>query len=222
MGIPVICNSDVGDLDKIVPENNLGIMIEKMDDIYNDEIKSNYILNSKIRTEGSVVVSGSKGAIIGGKTEAIRGVDSYLLGNKSEVETIIEIGQNDVYIEVIQNFNDEINLKKEKEETLINKVKLLAKEHSKEELQAIPVYSKMLQWIALRHEELTKAIKNKQIYVQRQQLLENSIGVLVKGTLYPRVIIKINYKTIIISEIYTNVNLKLVEGKVKIYGHEKQ
>ncbi len=32
MGIPVVCNSDVGDIDKFVPENNLGIMVENMDD----------------------------------------------------------------------------------------------------------------------------------------------------------------------------------------------
>jgi len=32
MGIPVICNSNVGDIDKFVPENNLGIMIDNLDD----------------------------------------------------------------------------------------------------------------------------------------------------------------------------------------------
>lgn len=30
MGIPVICNANVGDIDKFVPENNLGIMINEM------------------------------------------------------------------------------------------------------------------------------------------------------------------------------------------------
>lgn len=32
MGIPVVCNSDVGDIDKFVPENNLGIMISEMNE----------------------------------------------------------------------------------------------------------------------------------------------------------------------------------------------
>ncbi|MDD4148661.1 MAG: glycosyltransferase [Bacteroidales bacterium] len=31
MGIPVICNADVGDIDKFVPENNLGMMISSFD-----------------------------------------------------------------------------------------------------------------------------------------------------------------------------------------------
>ena len=31
MGIPVICNANVGDIDKFVPENNLGIMIDSFD-----------------------------------------------------------------------------------------------------------------------------------------------------------------------------------------------
>jgi len=30
MGIPVVCNSNVGDIDKFVPENNLGIMIDSI------------------------------------------------------------------------------------------------------------------------------------------------------------------------------------------------
>ncbi len=32
MGIPVICNSNVGDIDKFVPENNLGLMIDVMNE----------------------------------------------------------------------------------------------------------------------------------------------------------------------------------------------
>jgi glycosyltransferase involved in cell wall biosynthesis len=32
MGIPVICNANVGDIDKFVPENNLGIMISEMNE----------------------------------------------------------------------------------------------------------------------------------------------------------------------------------------------
>jgi len=186
------------------------------------DIRSNYILNSMIYTEGSVIVSGSKGAIIGGKTEAIRGVDSFSVGNASEVETRIEIGQNDVYVEAIQNFNAEIKMRQEKVDEIENKVKLFASEHTKEELKTIPVFIKMLQWIALRHEELNTAIKSKEVYIKKNQLLENSIQVLVKGTLHPSVIIQINYKKTKISDTYTNVAVKLFEGKVKIYGHEKQ
>jgi glycosyltransferase involved in cell wall biosynthesis len=33
MGIPVICNANVGDIDKFVPENNLGIMISEMNEV---------------------------------------------------------------------------------------------------------------------------------------------------------------------------------------------
>ncbi len=32
MGIPVVCNSNVGDIDKFIPENNLGILINSFDD----------------------------------------------------------------------------------------------------------------------------------------------------------------------------------------------
>lgn len=41
MGIPVICNSDVGDLDKFIPENNLGILIKDFENENLDKICKN-------------------------------------------------------------------------------------------------------------------------------------------------------------------------------------
>lgn len=59
----------------------------------NGNIKANYIMNSTINTMGKVIVSGSKGMLLGGKICAVRGVDTYNLGNKSHIKTYLEVGK---------------------------------------------------------------------------------------------------------------------------------
>ncbi len=60
-------------------------------------VRANYIMNSVINTFGKVIVSGSKGMLLGGKTCAVMGVDTYNLGNKSHLKTYLEVGRNALY-----------------------------------------------------------------------------------------------------------------------------
>ena len=45
----------------------------------------------------SVIVSGSKGVLLGGRICAVRGVDTFNLGNSSHIKTILEVGRNELY-----------------------------------------------------------------------------------------------------------------------------
>lgn len=54
-------------------------------------------MNSDINTMEKVIVSGSKGMLLGGITRAVKGVDTYNLGNKSHIKTVLEIGKNKLY-----------------------------------------------------------------------------------------------------------------------------
>lgn len=60
-------------------------------------IKANYIMNSDINTLGKVIVSGSKGMLLGGRLRAVRGVDTYNLGNKTHIKTFLDVGRNILY-----------------------------------------------------------------------------------------------------------------------------
>ncbi len=60
-------------------------------------IRANYIMNSNINTLEKVIVSGSKGMLLGGITRAVKGVDTYNLGNKSNIKTVLDIGKNILY-----------------------------------------------------------------------------------------------------------------------------
>lgn len=54
-------------------------------------------MNSNINTMGKVIVSGSKGMLLGGKACAVMGVDTFNLGNKSHIKTYLEVGRNKLY-----------------------------------------------------------------------------------------------------------------------------
>ncbi len=60
-------------------------------------VKANYIMNSNIDTMGKVIVSGSKGVLLGGRIRAVRGVDAYNLGNRLHLKTVLDIGRNELY-----------------------------------------------------------------------------------------------------------------------------
>lgn len=60
-------------------------------------VKANYIMNSNINTMGKVIVSGSKGMLLGGRVCAVKGVDTYNLGNSSNIRTTVEVGKNALY-----------------------------------------------------------------------------------------------------------------------------
>lgn len=60
-------------------------------------VKANYIMNSNINTMGKVIVSGSKGVLLGGTIRAVRGVDTYNLGNRLHLKTVLDVGRNELY-----------------------------------------------------------------------------------------------------------------------------
>lgn len=60
-------------------------------------VKANYIMNSNINAMGRVIVSGRKGMILGGRICAVKGVDTYNLGNTSHLKTVLEVGRTEMY-----------------------------------------------------------------------------------------------------------------------------
>ncbi|MCM1134151.1 MAG: FapA family protein [Clostridium sp.] len=67
-------------------------------------VQANTILNSRIAADGQVILTGKKGAIIGGYTHAMMGITATEIGNFAEARTVVHVGcEKDVY-EKMQNF----------------------------------------------------------------------------------------------------------------------
>lgn len=67
-------------------------------------VKANYIMKSNINTMGKVIVSGSKGMLLGGRTRTVRGVDTYNLGNKNHLRTYLETGRIDLFENAMKEY----------------------------------------------------------------------------------------------------------------------
>lgn len=76
----------------------------------NGNVEANIILNSQVEAEGKVTLTGKKGAVIGGYVHGTKGVDCKILGNESEVKTVVHAG----CLSEIFHQNLELNKKQEK------------------------------------------------------------------------------------------------------------
>lgn len=61
-------------------------------------VQANTILNSRVSSDGQVILTGNKGAIIGGYTHAMMGISATEIGNPAEVRTMVHVGsEKEVY-----------------------------------------------------------------------------------------------------------------------------
>lgn len=87
-------------------------------------VKANYIMNSNINTMGRVIVSGSKGVLLGGTISAVKGVDTFNLGNRRHLKTVLDIGRNELYEKAQKEYV-------ERREQLLSDLEALEKEWNK-------------------------------------------------------------------------------------------
>lgn len=87
-------------------------------------VKANYIMNSNINTMGRVIVSGSKGVLLGGTISAVKGVDTFNLGNRGHLKTVLDIGRNELYEKAQKEYV-------ERREQLLSDLEALEKEWNK-------------------------------------------------------------------------------------------
>lgn len=119
-------------------------------------VKANYIMNSKINTMGRVIVSGSKGVLLGGTISAVKGVDTYNLGNRLHIKTVLDIGRNELYEKAQEEYA-------EAREQLLSDLEALEKEWNK------------AAWMVSAGKEVSEEMQNKihgAIEVQTQKLAE--------------------------------------------------
>lgn len=55
-------------------------------------VNANVILNSNVSANEKVVVTGKRGAIIGGYTHGLMGIEASNIGNEAEVKTVVHVG----------------------------------------------------------------------------------------------------------------------------------
>ncbi len=154
-------------------------------------VRANYIMKSNINTLGRVIVSGSKGMLLGGRTCAAKGVDTYNLGNKNHLRTLLETGKTGLYEEKLAAYtaareriiNDITALKREWEKLLSDPS---ARERIPEELRR-----KVEATVEARNRELAEIdAEASKLVNMTEQAMKNPVCV--RGKAYEGSIIVIN------------------------------
>ena len=175
-------------------------------------IQASYLLNCDLRTEGSLMVEGRKGVIIGGCVCAKKGVSCYGIGNIAEIKTIVEVGIDKEDMASYQDLLKQID-KIEAE--------LLTCEAALDKIMQQSVRDDKV--TAMVH-RLTKAIytqktQKKNLIQEREQRMEKmskqkEARIRVLGTVYPGTLLYLNADPFVVRQSYTNVDFVKQENKI--------
>ena len=151
---------------------------------------ANYVMNCNIDAGARVVVSGNKGAIIGGFTQSVQGVNAYQLGNVAEVRTAVKLGLTgqmmQEWYEIGKNISKvqgELKIFYDGRDKLLNK-------HPLEKLRGMDIFIKIFQAIEMKEQELA-AEQAKLLALQQKIGDSGECKAVIRGGVYPGTAVEI-------------------------------
>lgn len=184
-------------------------------------VNANAIMNCMIESGEEVIVSGKLGIIVGGVTNAIRGITATIIGNMSEAKTILKVGVSN------HLFNDIMNQEKVINELVeeINKI-----EDAIDKLNDYMKQNPENQNLSVNYTQLlaTKVSKNKEIMIETDKrneilkMLEKSTNaqVVIHKLIHPGTKVVINGTVLHITDKFSKVTLKRKGIDICIYANE--
>ncbi|MBE5954062.1 MAG: DUF342 domain-containing protein [Lachnospiraceae bacterium] len=183
-----------------------------------NNIESNYILNCESIAMNQINVSGEKGAIVGGVTYAIYGINASVIGNQAEIKTVFEIGANKFYKQRIKDMDAEIEEASKKALVLKQEMERLIGSRTSDELKSLTLFQNVQASLVgkLHDLEILKAELNE--YTKKKERAVTSIGVRVKNYAYPGVIIKVDDRSLALTDIVCEVFFRRQNNKLMMFS----
>ena len=87
---------------KIIARGNIyADFLEHTVAVAGGNVQANTILNSRVSADGKIILTGKKGAVIGGYNHAMMGITATEIGNAAEIRTVVHVGcEKEVYQKV--------------------------------------------------------------------------------------------------------------------------
>lgn len=177
-----------------------------------------YVMHSNLTSESKIIVTGAKGAIVGGVTNAKKGLHSRDLGNYQEVATEIICGVDSELEEKLVDVKERLE---KSEENLENVKKAIYKLiRLKTSMKSLPAeQEKLLQ--KLQHLQTVLPSQQQKIQDERNEIeaemakFEN-VEIVAEGKVYHGVKLRIGkYKKTITKEM-SNVTFKIIEAEIQV------
>ncbi len=185
-----------------------------------NDIESNYILNCESIAMNKINVSGEKGAIVGGTTFAIYGINASVIGNQAEIKTVFDIGANKYFKQKVKDLEGEIEEASKKAIVLKNEMERLIAARGTEELKNLTLFQNVQASLVGKLHELEELKSKRDEYVRTKEKAVTEIGIRVKNYAYPGVSMKIDDKQLSLSDIVCEVFFRRQNDKVAMFSLE--
>lgn len=186
-------------------------------------IEAEALLSCDVECGDKIIVTGSKGRILGGRVRAVRGIETNSIGNKREVSTLAAAGiEIDVYRRLKLLELKQIMTEK-KLQAIENQIAQFEQKNAN--LQVKPWENKVLKMDLLREKirESTILSKDKMEIDELTQLVEKSkeAKIIVYHKVYPGVIVLIDDQNIRVKELQENVYFEKFSDHIVMKRNEE-
>lgn len=183
-----------------------------------NNIESNYILNCDIIAMNMINVSGEKGAIVGGVTYAIYGINASVIGNQAEIKTVFEIGANKYYKQKVKDMDATIEEAGKKAVVLKQEMEKLIATRNPEELKSLSLFQNVQASLINKLHELETLKSELNEYTKKKEKAVTEIGVRVKNYAYPGVLIRVDDKQLALTDIVCEVFFRRQNAKIAMFS----
>lgn len=186
--------------------------------VYADgNISASYCLNSLLKAERKIIVSGRRGTIAGGRAFAMRGIEADNLGNKAGLPTIIKLGIDETVANRQHNIEEAIASVSEELNSLKKAQRELCKKFSAEQRNSMDVFMKVEKAVYTEREKLRRLEKQKESIDEEIKEIR-SVKVVIKGRAYEGVVLDMNGCKWHAQNNF-NVNVRSREGRIIVCGN---
>lgn len=181
------------------------------------DVRANYCLNSDLQAEGKVVISGEKGALIGGRIYAAQGISVYHVGNRSGVPTSIKVGISEETRKQKWQIDNEISEIKKELAVFRDAYADIQRKYSPEVRNSMDMYLKVENAIYTKEKELEE-LEAEELRLEENRKAAKEAAVIIRGKLYEGVEFEIN-ELKWTSRSAQNIRIKRSEDRIAVYAN---
>ncbi len=182
-----------------------------------EDIETNYCLNCELHAEGHVRIIGAKGMLIGGITQALKGIEAQNVGNRAGMLTYLKLGMNEELAN--QQFLIDRKLKEANKELSIlgNAFVEMQRKYAPEVRNTMEIYLK------LENAVYTVEKKLENLHEKKERLDEKIEGIrdvraIIKGSLYEGTTIEISGQSWLAKNMQ-NIVIRKTADRIAVYSN---
>lgn len=162
-------------------------------------IKANYLFMCRSEAEGSILIAGSKGAIVGGESIALNNIEAQYLGNNAYVTTHVKIGFTEKYIDKYNKLNKKIEKIRSEMVVFDNAMKNYTSDEPRKMAIDEEMYGKITQAYDIKKSELDGLLAERHSLLELLASVKNN-SIKVKAKTFEGVLVQIDTTTLRITE----------------------